>query len=303
MTRLNFEQIRAFLAVVRMGGVRRAAQALHLSQPAVTTRIRKLEEALDRPLFDRAASGMVLTREGELFRGYAEKFEHLAELVEKSVIAPEGVEGWLRVGASETVTQCWLPDFVARLRAVFPKVQVELAVDISSTLRASLLAREIDLAFLLGPVSEYTVDNVALPDFGLAWYAAADRSPPGGDPARYLEEPVISYARHTRPFRELKAELMERVGPRAALFPSSSLSACFRLVEAGLGVAALPEAMGRPLVAAGRIRRFDPGWHPEPLRFTASYLGEPKSHLVEVAAGIAREAAEAFDAIHSVDRV
>ncbi|NND18321.1 MAG: LysR family transcriptional regulator, partial [Silicimonas sp.] len=66
MSNLNLEQIRAFLAVIRLGGVRRAGQALHLSQPAVTTRIRKLEEALSRTLFDRSGARMVLTREGEL---------------------------------------------------------------------------------------------------------------------------------------------------------------------------------------------------------------------------------------------
>lgn len=238
MSNLNLEQIRAFLAVVRLGGVRRASQALNLSQPAVTTRIRKLEETLARPLFDRSGARMVLTREGELFLGYAEKFEHLAELVAKAVIDPEGIEGWLRIGASETITQCWLPDFVARLHQAFPNVQVELNVDISSNLRDALLTRQIDLALMLGPVSEFSVDNVALPDFELEWYAAPHLVAETDDPTGHFDQPVITYARHTRPYRELKALLMERVGPNVSIFPSSSLSACFRLVEAGLGVAA-----------------------------------------------------------------
>jgi len=301
VTRLSLEQVRAFLAVVRAGGVRRAAHALNLSQPAVTARIRALEESLSRTLFDRSHSRMTLTREGELFVGYAEKFEHLSEMVERTLVDPASVETWLRIGASETITQCWLPDFVARLRDLYPRMQVELTVDISSNLREALLSREIDLALLLGPVSEFSVDNLELPAFPLAWYAAADEAPPGGTPAGYLTRPVISYARNTRPYRELKAELLERIGPTAALFPSSSLSACFRLVEAGLGVAVLPEAMGRPLVAEGRIREFDPGWRPEPLRFTASWLGTPKSHLLEVAAHTAREAALDFHAISETD--
>jgi DNA-binding transcriptional LysR family regulator len=294
MSNLNLEQIKAFLSVVRLGGVRRASQALNLSQPAVTTRIRRLEESLSRTLFDRSGARMTLTREGELFLNYAEKFEHLADMVDRTMRDPEGVEGWLRIGAAETITQCWLPDFVARLHRVFPKVQVELNVDISSNLRDALLAREIDIALLLGPVSEYSVDNIALPDFRLAWYAAAGMPPPGADAQSYLTQPVICYARNTRPYRELQEQLLTRVGPSAALFPSSSLSACFRLVEAGLGVAALPEALGRPLVEAGRLREFDPGWHPEPLRFTASYMGAPKSHLIEVATSLALEAANAY---------
>lgn len=301
MSNLNLEQIRAFLAVIRLGGVRRAGQALHLSQPAVTTRIRKLEEALSRTLFDRSGARMVLTREGELFLGYAEKFEQLAELVEKEVVDPDAIEGWLRVGASETITQCWLPDFVARLHRIFPNVQVELNVDISANLREALLSRQIDLALMLGPVSEYSVDNVDLPEFELAWYASATVHPEqDGDPFR---QPVISYARHTRPFRELKALLMERVGPSASIFPSSSLSACFRLVEAGLGVAALPTALGQPLVADGRLRQFEPGWIPPPLRFTACYIGDPKTHLIEVAARLAQESALAYNDIKKIYRI
>ncbi|WP_425093436.1 LysR family transcriptional regulator [Tropicimonas sp. S265A] len=294
MSGLNLEQIRAFLAVVRLGGVRRAAQALNLSQPAVTTRIRRLEETLSQVLFDRSGARMTLTREGERFLGYAEKFEHLADMVERKVVDPKAVDGWLRIGASETVTQCWLPDFVARLRQEFPKVQVELHVDISSNLRDALLAREIDLALLLGPVSDFAVDNVALPDFRLAWYAATDLPLPPEGPAGYLKHPVISYARNTRPYRELKAELLERVGPTASIFPSSSLSAAFRLVEAGLGVAALPEAMGRPLVARGVLQDFDPGWTPSPLFFTASSVAEPQSHLIEVATSLALDVARTF---------
>ena len=85
--------------------------------------------------------------------------------------------------------------------------------------------------------------------------------------------------------------LFERVGPDVAIFPSSSLSACFRLVEADLGVAALPRALGRPYVTAGTIREFDPGWVPRPLSFSASYRGVPKSHVVETAAQMARSVA------------
>jgi DNA-binding transcriptional LysR family regulator len=295
MTRLNLDQIAAFLSVVRLGGVRKAAQMLNLTQPAVTSRIKNLEESVSKVLFDRSSGGMRLTKDGELLLDYAERFEQLADLVEKNVVDPNRMEGYLRIGASETITQCWLPDFVSRLHRRFPRLEVEINVDISVNLRRSLLDREIDLAFLLGPISEYTVDNIDLPGFDLAWYVAPDVVPPGNLAASFLQKPVITYARNTRPYRELKAMLFERVGPGVALFPSFSLSACFRLVEAGIGVAALPKALGKPHVKSGRIREFDPGWVPSPLRFTASYMGEPKSHVIETAAKIAREVALEFD--------
>ena len=293
MARFTLEQLRTFLTVVRLGGVRKAASALNLTQPAITARIKNLESELGCALFDRSSGGMKLTKRGELLLAHAERFEHLAELVERDVVDPAGVEGRLRLAASETVAQCWLPDLVSRLHGAYPKLEIDLNVDVSFDMRRALLDREIDLAILLGPISDLTVANIVLPGFDLAWYTAAGSARPARE-ADYLRRPVMTYARNTRPFRELKDLLFERVGPDVSLFPSSSLSACFRLVEADMGVAALPRALGAEHVAAGRIREFDPGWVPSPLQFTASYLREPKSHLNETAAAMALDVAEAY---------
>ncbi|MRU15415.1 LysR family transcriptional regulator [Roseovarius sp. A21] len=288
MSRINLEQLRTFLTVVRMGGVGKAAQALNLTQPAVTTRIRNLEQSLSADLFDRTGTGLRLTKRGELLLRHAEQFEQLGELVARDVIDPQGTEGHLRLGVSETVAQCWLPEFISRLHEEFPKLEIEINVDISSNLRAGLLDREIDLAVLLGPISEYSVDNIELPGFDLAWYRTSGEGKPTGS---FFDRPVITYARNTRPYRELKAELFQREGPGIPLFPSSSLSACFRLVEAGLGVAALPRTLGADYVEQGKIVEFDPGWSPSPLRFSVSYMGEPRSHMVAKAAQMAQDAA------------
>ena len=289
MTRINMEQLRTFLAVVRHGGVRKAAVVLNLTQPAATARIKNLEDTLGCELFDRQAGGMRLTKRGELLIAHAEKFEHLTELVERDVVDPDGVEGRLRLGVSDTIAQCWLPDLVARLHAQYPRLEIELNVDISLQLRESLMNREIDLAILLGPISEHKVNNIELPGFDLAWYAAVSRAEHATTVD--LQRPVLTYARNTRPYRELKEMLFERVGPDVSIFTSSSLSACFRLIEADLGVAVLPRALGQEYVAAERIAEFDPGWVPAPLQSTASYLGEPKSHLIETAAKMALEVA------------
>lgn len=288
MLSLNLDQITAFLAVVRLGGVHRAAQVLNLTQPAVTARIKKLEESLGAPLFERLPTGLRPTKRGEMLLGYAEQFERIFDRVEANIVSKEGIDTVLRLGASETIVQCWLPDLVSALHKIYPRLQVEINVDISVSLRAALLGREIDMAILLGPLSDYSVDNVELPGFELAWYAAAEMlSSSGSDADLPREKPVITYARHTRPYRELKTLLFEHVGPDIPLFPSSSLSACLRLVEAGLGIAALPKALGEPLLREGRIRAFDPGWKPSDLRFTASYIGDPHSHVVETAAKMA----------------
>ena len=299
MARYTLDQLHAFLTVVRLGGVNRAAAALHLSQPAVTARIRTLEDMIGAPLFDRGPGGMRLTKRGELLVGHAEAHDRLAQNIRRDVMDPAGIDGRLRIGVSETIAQSWLPALVTRLHASYPRLEIELNVDVSVHLRDALLAREVDLAILLGPVSEYSVDNVDLPPFDLRWYAAGS-APVPDDPADYLRKPVLSYARNTRPYRELKAALHALRGDDVAIFPSSSLSACFRLVESDLGVAALPAALARDWVADGRIRAFDPGFAPAPLYFTASYLGEGRRHIEEQAAAIAQDVAKTYAAAEGV---
>lgn len=288
---IKAEQLRTFLMVVSSGGIRRASERMNLSQPAITARIKNLETALAVQLFERTASGMILTRSGDRLVRYAEQFLQLGDLIDRNVADPAGLDRSLRIGVSETIAQTWLPEFVARLRGVFPELDVEIAVDISLHLRDALLNRAIDLAILMGPVSEYTVDNVDLPDFPLRWYASTEAELQRSPAELFLANPVVTFARNTRPFRQLKAELYNRYGPGVTLFPSSSLSAGLRMVAAGLGVGALPAAIVPNTLTVGRIRTFDPGWCPRALRFTASYLGEPQSFVTERAAQIAREVA------------
>ena len=287
--RFTLDQLRTLVVVARTGGVHKAAQEMHLTQPAITARIRNLEQSLGVELFDRKAA-MRLTKSGRALVSYAEQYLKLNDLILRDVAQPEGVDLLLRIGVSETIVQSWLPEFVSRLREAFPKVTVEIDVDVSLILRERLLGNEIDFALMMGPVSDYRVENVVLPAFQMGWFRAV-----GGQSKSPGQSPVITFARDTRPFRILKERLLEEYGPEAALFPSSSLSACFRLVAADLGVGALPIALARPQIEAGEIEPFNPGWSPDALEFTASFVATPEGALGAQAAQIALRSALDFD--------
>lgn len=285
---MTLDQLKTFLLVARLGGVRRAAERLNLSQPAVSGRIAALESALGAPLFVREPAGMALTKQGALLLDHAEHIAMSVERIREALTAPEALDDLLRIGVAETVAQAWLTAFLARLADAYPRLTVEVSVDISLSLREALLSRSIDLAILMGPVSEYSVENLELPPFALGWFRAARRG--AVDLARV---PVITYARHTRPHREMKEELLRRHGPTVRLFPTSSLSAGFEMVAADLGVGALPWALAQPMLRTGAIAAFDPGWLPAALRFSASWLAEPRSFVAERAARLALETAQA----------
>lgn len=291
---MKFDQIRTFLWVARLGGFRKAAERLHLSQPAVSTRIANLEDELRVPLFERGSGDLVLTKHGTLLLSYAEQMLFVEEEIKSRVANPSETEGLFRVGAAETVAQSWLPEFLKAFSQQYPRVNVDLTVDISLNLRSAILDRGLDLAFLMGPVSEFSVENVALPPFDLHWYRAAD------NPQTDLGQiPVISYSSKTRPYRELMSELSRRIGPKARVFASASLSASLKMIAAGIAVGPYPCALAEDYLAAGQIVEFDPGIPLQPLEFTASYLSEPRSFLVESSAEIARDVAQTWDASRS----
>lgn len=290
---MTFDQIRTFLWVARLGGFRKAAERLHLSQPAVSTRIANLEDELRVPLFERGPGDLVLTRHGSLLLSYAEQMLFVEEEIKQRVADPSEVEGLFRVGASETIAQAWLPDFLKAFSEAYPRVNIDLTVDISLNLRSALLERRLDLAFLMGPVSEYTVENIALPSFDLHWYRSTTN--PNSDLGQI---PVISYAPKTRPYRELMSELSRRVGPSVRVFASASLSASLKMIAAGIAVGPYPRALANDFLKSGQIEEFDAGFQPQPLEFTASYLSEPRSYLSENSARIARDVAVAWDAVH-----
>jgi len=290
---MTFEQLRTFLWVARLGGFRKASERLHLSQPAVSTRISNLEDELQAKLFERGSGELILTKHGQLLLGYAEQMLFVEEEIKQRVANPAETEGLFRIGASETIAQAWLPEFIEALSSAFPRVNVDLTVDISGNLRSGLLERRLDLVFLMGPVSEYSVKNVPLPSFDLHWYKAAHLG--DIDLARI---PIISYARKTRPYRELTSELARRVGPKSRVFSSASLSASLKMIAAGIAVGPYPRVLASPHLVSEEVVEFDPGFVPSALEFTASYLGEPRSFLTEQAAEIAREVAQGWHQAH-----
>lgn len=145
-------------------------------------------------MFERRNASLHLTKRGELLLRHAEQFVHLAELVDRDVTDPQGAEGHLRLGVSETIAQCWLPELIKKLSHIYPNLAVEINVDIFTVLREALLNQEIDLAILLGPILEFSVDNIKLPAFELAWYIGSVHGDPNGT---FPKLPVATFARNT----------------------------------------------------------------------------------------------------------
>ncbi len=286
---MTLDQLKTFLWVSRLGGVRRAALEMNISQPAVSGRIAALEESLGTVLFDRAQRGVSLTKKGVLLREYAEKIADLVEGIKSNIVAPESVDSLLRIGVSETIVQLWLPNFLTELYAIYPNIKIEISVDLTVNLRQQLMERSLDFAILMGPISEYSVDNVDMPPVDLAWFCAASNPTPD-----LHATPFVSYARDSRPYRQLRRQLADRYGHDTQVFTSSSIYAGLEMVASGIGIGMFPRQLGTELIKQKRIVEFDPGWKLDALNFTASYVGEPRNELCAKAADLARVVAHQY---------
>ena len=285
---LNFTQLRTFYWVARLGGFRRAAERIHAAQPTVSARIAALEERLGATLLERRPDGVSPTPRGRRLLAYAEQIMQVVEQIAENVAQAEAVEAELRIGVSETIVHSWLPRYIQALGCVFPRLNLDLTVDASVNLRDALMDRAIDIGLLMGPVSAHMVANVDLPSFDMRLIRARGLPQQSND-ALFRELPVITFARNTRPYQELREILFARYGAQARIFASASLSACMQMVKDGVGVGALPAAVVEDDLRSGALCAVEPGWSLRPLRFTASYLATPPSYIAKAAAAKARE--------------
>lgn len=140
-------QLNAFLAVVTHGSLGRAAQVLHLTQPALSRTIRRLELQIGAPLFDRQTKGMALTAIGEALLPHARLLQHQADIADEEIRALRGLaKGTIRVGAIGSAASGVLPLALARTLECWPNLRAYVVEGVSDRLSHALANHEIDLA-------------------------------------------------------------------------------------------------------------------------------------------------------------
>jgi DNA-binding transcriptional LysR family regulator len=145
-------RLQVFREVAQEQSLSRAARLLHISQPAVTQHIQALEGFFKTALFLRSSSGVTLTAAGVLLLEHARRVSDLTEELNRKLSAQGGtLAGRLRLGASTTITQYFLPDVLVAIKVRHPAVQIEVSEGNSDAVIGSLLARRIDLGLIEAP--------------------------------------------------------------------------------------------------------------------------------------------------------
>lgn len=148
---ITLRQLEIFVAVAQREHVTAAAEAVHLSQSAVSTALAELSERLGGPLFERVGRRLVLNDRGRKLAGDASDLLLRASDLVQHYKHGDVLKGSLRIGASSTIGTYLLPERIGTFVAQHPEVEVELEIANTEAIESQLRSRQLDLAFIEGP--------------------------------------------------------------------------------------------------------------------------------------------------------
>lgn len=291
----DLRNLETFVWVAHLGGFRAAADKLNTTQPAVSQRIAQLESEFGVKLFDREPRGIALTSKGNELLPYAERMLQLHADLLHAAREKKAMRGIVRLGVAETIVHTLLSKLIERMHTVYPALTLEIEVDVSPLLRERLLAHQLDIAFVLGPISEPRMKNVALSSYPLAWVASPSLDL-GAEPvplSTLARWPIITYPRNTRPYIAIREMMTRHDMPALRMYGNASLSTIVRMTLDGIGVSAIPPLVIRRELTENVCAFMKAEQNLPDLNFHACYPVKPDSYLAEAVTEIAREMAGA----------
>ena len=265
---MNFtlRQITYFLAIARHGSFGRAAEAVHVSQPGLSSQLARLEAQLGGPLFQRGAGpGPVrLTALGERLLPIARELADTAQRLQGAARSGQAVlSGRLRLAIIPTVAPYLIPRLVPLLRARHPSLSLELHEVVTDQIAAGLAERRYDAGVMALPVDVGAEGIEAIPVLRDRFLVAAAQDDPLC-PAEPVAPEAIAPDRlllladgHCLRDQALAVCGLARRGGAVRL-EAASMATLMRMVEAGMGITLIPELALRDEDRAGKLalRRF-----------------------------------------------
>jgi len=273
-------QLRTFAAVAELGHLTRAAERLHVSQPAVSAQIKALEDELGTPLFERGPAGMTLTSAGSKLLPFASRVLGAASDLRNQALALKGeIAGHLRVGTLSDPVTLRLGNLLARAIERHPLLHLDLRHEVTGAAFAKVRDGELDASFYYGPLHHAAVASTPLRTLVYrvvvpsAWreHVAGDDFAPIAALPWVMTPPISSH-------HALASELFTSRGRTPETIVEADNESVVRsLVIAGVGAGLMREEVAIEAERAGEVVR----WSGAKLRTTLQFLhprereGEP----------------------------
>lgn len=252
---MTLKHMKIFVTVYREMNMTKAAETLHMTQPAVTRSIQELEKYYGASLFERMNHRLYRTAQGEeLYACALQIVDSFAEL-EKGIHSREDT-GILRIGGSITNGAVVLPAVLPAFQKEHPHLRLQVTVSNSTWLQQALLDNRIDLALIEGKVTAEQLKTEALGQTRLALLLPAGHPLCKADSIRLQE--LAAWPLLLREKGSANRAFIDHIfGSRGLearpLWESVSTQALIRAVAAGLGISILPEQLACEALAAGDV--------------------------------------------------
>ena len=243
---INFDlnDLQAFRAVAELGSFRKAAESVSISQPALSRRIDKLEDALGVRLFERTTRSVALTTVGRVF---ARSAEQLLDDLDAALLGIRDVSssrlGHVTIACVPSVAYYFLPNVISTFRRRFPRIRVKLLDSSANDVLAAVMSGEADFGVsFMGSQDSEVEFKVLLQE---RFVAACRRDHPLARKKRVTWNELYEYeyvsVDKTSGNRLLLDQALSAVAPRApSVCETRHVTSMLGLVEAGIGVAAVP---------------------------------------------------------------
>ncbi|MCT9070330.1 LysR family transcriptional regulator [Cupriavidus gilardii] len=249
---MDFRRIRHFVVLAETLNFRRAAERLHIAQPALTVSIQKLEQELETQLFVRETRGVTLTPSGHAALAEARRILfHAGHFREAAHAAASGMGGTLRIGFVGSTTYHLLPQLVSRFRAEYPAVELTLKEATSASIVKQLEDGALDVGLVSIPLLQAGRITLAPLEHDRFVAALPRHHPLAGHRSLNLSELAgerfVMYAREEASGLHAAAMTACQLGgfqPRITQI-ATQIQTVMALVESGLGIALVPSIMHR----------------------------------------------------------
>ena len=258
---MNLNHLFLFRAVAEAGGFSRAAERIHVSQPAISMQVGELEAQLGLTLFHRLGRGVKLTTAGQLLLGYAQRLGALAVEAEQAMAEVKGLRrGHLAVGASTTIGVYLLPNLLGEYRRRYPDVDLQFHIANTDDIQRRLVDGTLDAGLTEGlPPDSHELETVIFLRDQLVPIAWPDHARLKADSKpltlrQLCAEPMIVREAGSGT-REVIDRALAKRGQKLQRPPLvlGSTEAIKRAVAAGLGVAIVSHLTIQTELAAGQL--------------------------------------------------
>jgi len=253
--RPRLDQLEALLWISKLGSFRSAARKLRLSQPAISSRIRELENELGISLLDRTHHRPRITAEGLEVLRHAEQMIGLAESFRTRFGERDRLPKTIRMGAADSFALTHLSSLLERLADLHPGTHIDLEIGFSTNLDRKLQAGELDIAFLTSPTASPSVSVEPLLELELAWLASPKLGIHGRRlvPADLAQRPIITNPGPSHLYSTIHDWFAGAGMVPQRLNTCTSLTIVAKLTADGIGISVLPPALVRRELARGHL--------------------------------------------------